>query len=81
MNEEEGKHVAGIIVAVFITVGMISALALIDSIKKAVPVIDVGDTIVFSKALTDSPAYKQCVKKDLRTIKEFKDCLKDKGAM
>ncbi len=81
MNEEEGKHVVGIIVAVFITVGMISALALIDSVKKVVPAIGIGDTIVFSRALTDSPAYKQCAKKDLRTIKEFKDCLKDKGVM
>ena len=42
---------------------------------------DIEEAIVFNKALTDSPAYKQCVKKDLRTIKEFRNCLKDKGAM
>ena len=42
---------------------------------------DIEEAIVFNKALTDSPAYKQCAKKNLRTIKEFKDCLKDKGAM
>ena len=42
---------------------------------------DIEEAIVFSRALTDSPVYKQCAKKNLRTIKKFKNCLKDKGAM
>jgi len=70
------------VVAVFIiAAGMISTLAFIDLIKKDAPTTDVSATIVFTRALTDSPAYKYCVKKDLRTIKQFRSCLIDKGAM
>ena len=75
------QQLADGIAAVLITVGMIGTLAFIDLVKKDVPVTDREEAIVFSRALTDSPAYKQCVKEDLRTIKEFRDCLKDKGAM
>ena len=81
MKKDKGRHLADAISVSIIAAGLIGALAFIDLIKKDTPVIDIGGTIVFSRALTDSPAYKQCVKKDLRTIKEFKDCLKDKGAM
>ncbi len=81
MNKDKERHLADAISAFIIAAGLIGVPAFIDLVKKDTPVIDVGDTIVFSRALTDSPAYKQCVKKDLRTIKEFKNCLKDKGAM
>ena len=78
MNESDRHD----LIAAFLTaVGLMSALAFVDLVEKNTPITDIGDTIVFSRALTDSPAYKQCVKKDLRTIKEFRDCLKDKGAM
>ena len=80
MKDKE-RHSADAISVSIIAAGLIGALAFINLIKKGTPVIDIRDTIVFSRALTDSPAYKQCVKKDLRTIKEFRDCLKDKGAM
>ena len=78
MNE---KQLADVIAAVIITVGMIGTLTLINLIKESVPVTDREESIVFSRALTDSPAYKQCVKENRRTIEEFVDCLKDKGAM
>ena len=81
MNKDQEKRLDYVISAVIIIVSMMGILAIIDLGKKSFPVTDVGDTIVFSRAITDSPAYKQCVKKDLRTIKEFRDCLKDKGAM
>ena len=81
MSKDKERHLADAISAFIIAAGLIGALAFIDLIKKDTSVIDIGNTIVFSRALTDSPAYKQCVKKDLRTIKEFRNCLKDKGAM
>ncbi len=81
MNENQERHLADGIAAVLITIGMIGTLAFIDLVKKDVPVTDIEEAIVFTRALTDSPAYKECVKKDLRTIKQFKECLKEKGAM
>ena len=81
MNKDQEKRLDYVISAVIIIVSMMGILAIIDLGKKSFPVTDIGDAIVFSRALTDSTEYKQCVKKDLRTIKEFKDCLKDKGAM
>jgi len=81
MNENQENQLADVIAAVIITAGLMGALAFCDLIKKSYPVTDIEEAIVFSRALTDSPAYKQCVKKDLRTIKEFRDCLKEKGAM
>ncbi len=81
MSKDKERHLADAISAFIIAAGLIGALAFIDLIKKDTSVIDIGNTIVFSRALTDSPAYKQCVKKDLRTIKEFRNCLKDKGTM
>lgn len=81
MNEKQERQLGDVIAAVLITAGMIGALAFIDLIKKDMHITDISSTIVFTRALTDSPAYKQCVKKNLRTIKEFKDCLIDRGAM
>ena len=81
MKKDKERHLADAISAFIIAAGLIGALAFIDLVKKDTPVTDIGNTIVFSRTLTDSPTYKQCVKKDLRTIKEFSDCLKDKGAM
>lgn len=81
MNEKQERQLGEIIAAVLISAGMIGTLAFIDLVKKDIHITDVGATIVFTRALTDNPAYKQCVKKNLRTIKEFKDCLVDLGAM
>ena len=60
---------------------LIAVSIIISNEIRDTPVSGIRETIVFSKALTDSPAYKQCVKKDLRTVKKFRNCLKDKGAM
>jgi len=81
MNRDRERQLSDIIAAVIISAGMITALAVIDLVKKDMPVTDIEEAIVFTRALTDSPAYKQCAKKNLRTIKQFKECLKDKGAM
>jgi len=81
MSKDKERHLADAISAFIIAAGLIGALAFCDLVKKNTPVTDIKEAIVFNKASTDSPAYKQCVKKDLRTIKEFRDCLKDKGAM
>ncbi len=81
MNKDQKRQLGDAIAVVLISAGLMGTLAFVDLVKKNTPITDIGDTIVFSRALTDSPAYKQCVKEDLRTIKEFKDCLKDKGAM
>ena len=81
MNKDQEIQLGDAISAFIIAAGLIGALAFIDWVMKNTSVTDIKEAIVFNKALTDSPAYKQCVKKDLRTIKEFRDCLKDKGAM
>ena len=81
MNKDQEGQLGDAISAFIIAAGLIGALAFIDLVKKDTPVIDIEEAIVFTRALTDSPAYKECAKKNLRTIKEFKDCLKDKGAM
>ena len=81
MSKDKERHLADAISAFIIAAGLIGVLAFIDLVKKDTPVTDIKEAIVFSRALTDSPAYKQCAKKNLRTIKEFKGCLKEKGAM
>ncbi len=81
MNQDQERHLADGIAAVLITVGLMGALAFCDLAKKSYPVTDIEEAIVFTRALTDSLAYKECTKKNLRTIKQFKDCLKEKGAM
>ena len=60
---------------------LIAASIIISNEIKDTPVTDIEEAIVFTRALTDSPEYQECAKKNLRTIKQFKDCLKDKGAM
>jgi len=81
MNQDQERQLGDVIAAVLISAGMIGALAFCDLVKESYPVTDREEAIVFTRALTDSPAYKQCVKENLRTIKQFRDCLKDKGAM
>lgn len=81
MTTDQERQLGDVIAAVLISAGMIGALAFCDFVKKSVPVTDREEAIVFTRALTDSPAYKECAKKNLRTIKQFKDCLVDMGAM
>ncbi len=45
------------------------------------PVTDEKEGIIFTRALTDSKEYKECAKDNLKTIKQFRDCLRDKGVL
>lgn len=77
MNEEDKSDMA---FAAVVIVGMMSMLAFIDYTSKPI-ISDDREGIVFTQELRDSKEYKECAKKNLRTIKQFKGCLKLKEAM
>ncbi len=80
MNKQDRADLAG---ATIVTVGMILTFLVVTSTQdiSRPPVSDREEAIVFTIGIKDTPEYKECVKRDLMTIPEFRDCLKELGAM